>query len=858
MGDAYLRLQNRSKFELAVVRRNADDDQDPVDEHGHAQDTDQTQTPGSDNKPPKSGDIITLSTPIERVIRLDSSELNRWFLEQTSSPTLVPELGLILATRFDPKLLDDFDQVSRGFIHLHDQGDVHGDPGSYFPEIIHLVRTNRARLVSGWDIDGSLRRVIQVGSHITDEVQELTSSAHVDHNLGTMFIRMNEIARRIALIALLVSLPLLLIAGVLLGNLSNLLLLNERRKLGLLRLRGASGRAIGATLLFAIGLGGLLGGIFGAVLGTAVPLLIYFGSVPPFDLIPKIQEPLSLALFLIVGIAIALATGRRLVREAARVSPLEASRRVADSEGSSVRVRFGVLQQLALLLGGAKVVGWIADWSLVSLSPEPWVSDLDRMLDFVSFPLFIYGFVSLIASRQRLMSALMAPAVWVMAGPLCSVSLHHMQVRRHRAASFLLIVALLASIALYPTVMIAVFDDKTERGARVQLGSELQVTLNALDLLPAEAQSRGGLRQRLTTLRQKLNPLIASLENLPQVKSVAYAVEGLAEGLYMPDRGFSGLPIYVLGGGRLHLKSIYYEEALGESGPFAALVQKLDDGKVLSSSSVAKFYKRSLDQPMPIGRTTSGRIERAPFGGAVHFLPGVPLRTVNDREGFISARVDYLNHLFASSPYLVGNSGNPALADLDVLIPRVVLSIAAAPGTSPDALRMAVLPRLEVPPLDVHDIRTEIARLGSDMYIFLARQNVQIYLFGGLLLALIGIFSVAYTNYVEDRRTLALLRIRGAGPVDVVRFFMPNVFGPSLIGLVIGALISLAVGFGITKLVWDLRQLQTVMSYLPTHLAVSQETGVIALILIVLLLAIVLTFGRWVFARTARQSALEG
>jgi ABC-type antimicrobial peptide transport system permease subunit len=173
-------------------------------------------------------------------------------------------------------------------------------------------------------------------------------------------------------------------------------------------------------------------------------------------------------------------------------------------------------------------------------------------------------------------------------------------------------------------------------------------------------------------------------------------------------------------------------------------------------------------------------------------------------------------------------------------------------------LRAAVLANLGVEPLDVRDIRTEVARLGSDMYIFLARQNVQIYLLGGLFLALIGIFSVAYANYVEDRRTLALLRIRGAGPVDVVRFFLPNVVGPSLIGLVIGTMVSLAVGFGITKLVWELRQLQTVMGYLPTRLAVSEQTGIIAFILVVLLLGIVLLFGRWVFARTARQSLLEG
>src|SRR6185369_15320169 len=140
----------------------------------------------------------------------------------------------------------------------------------------------------------------------------------------------------------------------------------------------------------------------------------------------------------------------------------------------------------------------------------------------------------------------------------------------------------------------------------------------------------------------------------------------------------------------------------------------------------------------------------------------------------------------------------------------------------------------------------------------LARENVRIYLLGGLVLALIGIIAVAYANYIEDRRTLALLRIRGDGPIDVVRFFMPNVLGPSLLGLVIGGAIALGVGFGITRLVWELRQLQTVLDYLPTHLAVSRQTAIVAGILLLLVVAIVLIFSRWVFARSARQSLLEG
>jgi ABC-type lipoprotein release transport system permease subunit len=848
MGDAYLRLQNRKKFELVVVK-GEDVEQDL---HGHVRDDNQD-TPAA-NQP---REVITLTTPLERVIRIDATEINRWFLEQTSSPTLVPELGLILVTPYDDKMLATFDQVSRGFIH-HEDGDFHGDPGKYFPEIIHLVRVDRPALVSGWDIDGSLSRITRVGSYLTDEVQEITSGAAVDHNLGAMFVRISDIARKIALISLLVSLPLLLIAGVLLGNLSNLLLLNERRKLGLLRLRGIPGRAIGATLLLAIGLGGFIGGLAGAVLGTIVPLTLYFGSIPPLALIPKIQEPLYLAIFLAVGIAIALATGRRLVREASRVSPLEASRRVSRSEGESVRVRFGLWQFLALAIGGAKFAGWVADRSLTNLTEQPWAVDADRALDFVSFPLLIYGLVTLIASRQKLMSALIAPLTYVMAGPLRSASLRHMEVRRHRAASFLLIVALLTSIALYPTVMIAVFDNKTERGARVQLGSDIQLTLNALDLMPADAQSRGGLQQRLGVLWQTLDPLIKKMLALPQVSGTAVMVEGLVEGLYMPDRGFSGVPIYLIDDTRNYLKAVYSEPALGEHGPFAQLVQGLAEGKVITSSPMGRYYKRTLDQPMPVGRMANQALARLPFGGSIYFLPGVPLRTVNDREGFIGARVDYLNHLFASSPYLVAAERTPGLANLDVLIPRVVISVAAASGVSSAALRDAVLANLTIQPLDVRDINTEVARLGSDMYIYLARQNVQIYLLGGLLLAIIGIFSVAYANYLEDRRTFALLRIRGAGPRDVVRFFLPNVFGPSLVGLVIGALISLAVGFGITKLIWELRQLQTVMGYLPTRLAVSEQTFLIAAILIALVVGIVVIFGRFVFARTARQSLLEG
>ncbi len=331
MGDAFLKLQNRRQFELVVKPK--DDAIEVGDEHKHPL------------------GVVTIKTGIERVIRIDATELNRWYLEQTSSPTLVPELGMILVLPWDPDTILKFDAVSRGFMHEHGHADIHGNPGEYFPEIIHLARLDRRAIVSGWDIDGSLSRIIATGSRMTDGVQDVTARAAVDHNLGTMFIRMNDIAKHIALISLLVSLPLLLIACILLGSLSSLLLLNERRTLGLLRLRGVTAKQIASTLLLSIAGGGIAGGVLGAIAGTLVPLSIYYGGMPSLSLLVKIQDPAFLILFMLVGVAISLFIGRRFVTQAAQVSPLQASRRVENGEMEGAGVRFGPLQALALLLG---------------------------------------------------------------------------------------------------------------------------------------------------------------------------------------------------------------------------------------------------------------------------------------------------------------------------------------------------------------------------------------------------------------------------------------------------------------------------------------------------------------------------
>jgi ABC-type lipoprotein release transport system permease subunit len=220
----------------------------------------------------------------------------------------------------------------------------------------------------------------------------------------------------------------------------------------------------------------------------------------------------------------------------------------------------------------------------------------------------------------------------------------------------------------------------------------------------------------------------------------------------------------------------------------------------------------------------------------------------------VQARVDYLNYLFNSNAYMVAASDNRTIGPLQILIPRVIVLLkTGGPAADPAAFQQAIAKATPYPPLEVHSLAQEEGKVGSDMYISLALANMRIYLLGGLALALIAILAIAMANYIEDRRTLALLRIRGASPSAMWRFVVAMLLSPALVGLALGAVAALLAGFGLANYVWRLREIRTVVQLLPTHLVVSSLTGWIALLLVFLLVGVASGFSWWVFRSTAHE-----
>jgi hypothetical protein len=308
-----------------------------------------------------------------------------------------------------------------------------------------------------------------------------------------------------------------------------------------------------------------------------------------------------------------------------------------------------------------------------------------------------------------------------------------------------------------------------------------------------------------------------------------------------------------------YMNAVYSEASLAQEGGFDDLMTRLPEGQVLMSPAVASFINKAPGETTSLGRNINGAdMIKAEVGGALWYLPGSPLVSVTDRESFDTARVDYVNYLFSNNAYLAVDPNIPEIGNLDVLISGVQFAIDLVPGIAPNIVRDNILRSLPVEPSSIRTYEEEIGKIGSDMYIFLARQNVQIYLIGGLLLAIIGILSVAYTNYLEDRRTLGLLRIRGAGPMHMLRFFGSGIFAPSYIGLLLGVIVSLIVGFGITNLVWELREVKNILLYLTTRIAVSDLTIIIGVVLFGIITIVGLVFSQWAFRKSVREGLSEG
>jgi len=79
---------------------------------------------------------------------------------------------------------------------------------------------------------------------------------------------------------------------------------------------------------------------------------------------------------------------------------------------------------------------------------------------------------------------------------------------------------------------------------------------------------------------------------------------------------------------------------------------------------VADFWRLNPGTPILLGLDAERRATGANTAGILAFLPGIPPKSVSDRQGYVQARIDYLNYLFSTNAYMATGIDNAKLKPL--------------------------------------------------------------------------------------------------------------------------------------------------------------------------------------------------
>jgi hypothetical protein len=557
-----------------------------------------------------------------------------------------------------------------------------------------------------------------------------------------------------------------------------------------------------------------------------------------------------------------------VIQQIRRMTPREAIGRVTvneiDGRDAQVSRAFVAGSLLGLTLGLYKVASWIVGHSLLMplLSGRvaaPYLQGLavlEGLLNFVAVPLLLVGVIGVLRWRltwfQYLLNSLTAPLV----GGLRWFVAEHMALSRHRIASTMFLTALAMSMALLPQVAADTFYARILRGVQASVGGDIQLEFDLASL--AGESDRAPVLVYDERVRSKLTAIEAALLGAEEVDGVAQMQQYIVPDVYLPTQ--SGLMLNVIQDPEKYRETVYYEEGLGLTRPFSALVDSFSGLPLTASRGFLEVRHVPLDSNVILGNADDGAAIDVQFRDVVAFLPGQPSIGVPEREGYASPEIDYLNYVVTSDARIITaleRFERPPLKNLNVVPSRAVFLINTRKAMD-DGQIAALLSRLPTPPDTVRSEAGERRKVSQDMFISLALENMKVFMIGGLVLAIAGVFVVGLANFIAERRTFSLLRLRGLPLPLLLRVSLSMFLVPVLVGIFLGTLLGAVSGYGVAQAIWELPRIYGVAGFLENRLVFSSSAWGIVFGFGAILTCVAVGFGRWPFRKTAREAIKEG
>ncbi|HEY0749427.1 MAG TPA: hypothetical protein VGD63_22185 [Steroidobacteraceae bacterium] len=797
--------------------------------------------------------------------QVDREELNKWALSTLGSLSYIPEQSVIVAVPM-PVFMSLTELLDQSFLNF--QGvDGQSAASPYLPEVIHVIRLQRGGRLSAWDLRGALEQLLPLMRHIGDTSRELTSFVFVNSPLKRMLTRMFEVSRLIGVATIVAAIPLLWLSWTMSQHLSRLLVTNARRLIGLLILRGIPAPAIRRTVLWALLMGGLGGGAMGLGLGLALTLAAYalLGHSLPAWRFWESGIGYFVAFF-VLGSVLGLLSGRKMLARIARLTPREAVERTGRIDAATnerVSGAFVLLAVIAFSLGLYKILAWAAGEPSVPafLSAHlpsrvrPFIGTLDAALTFVAVPLLLAGLAGLLRWRlgwfQWFMNVLSRPLL----GRLSWWMTEHLSLQRSRIAATFFVTALATASALLPQVAADSYYGRALRGVYETVGSDLQIEFDLADIAGDGGPKTVAAYQRL--IAPELASIGAALAAQPGIAVVAGIQQYVIPGVYLPAQ--SGLLLDLIADPAAYDRAIYRWEELGQSRPLSTIIRGFSGVDIAASAGFLAARHLQLHQKITLGYDLEDKPIEALIDDVVGLLPGQPTRTVQAREGYADAELDYLNFALGTDARIASSLERfmtPPLSALTVLPSRVAI-LAKSSLELDDGMITRLVASLPTPPQEVRWRAGERARIGRDMFASLAIENMKVLTVGGLILAASGVFIIGLANFIAERRTLSLLRLRGVPPWLLLRVSLSMFLVPVAAGIAFGGVLGAVSGFGAAEEIWALPRLYGAAGFLQNHLVFSTRAWCVLAGFALVLGAVALGFALSPLRHSVRESFKE-
>ncbi len=349
-----------------------------------------------------------------------------------------------------------------------------------------LITINHAKIISPWDITGSINNVNVIASDIQNKVlSNYQTDAYLQNNLVYALDNFNTNFGNTLTQFILFSIPVIFISWYLGSTVSDVSFNMRRREIGLLSTRGLSSGQIQRMFLGEAITIGVVGGAVGVVGGLALNQVFNGGFNPNTLFNPQSFSPYTMVFTVIFGMVLALLSVYPSARRASKMPTVEALREYSPSWAFRRSLKIPAL--LALILGTYSLIvvffGSSVSSSLSNASSSgeyfeslliQGVMILNGILTYVGPLLFFWGLTKLLIQNSDVFQKSLSKISRVM-GDFGALAAKNVRRSPARIAAIAFIIALIIGYGVQVNGQIASQQSYLVRQVKYQVGGDISI-----------------------------------------------------------------------------------------------------------------------------------------------------------------------------------------------------------------------------------------------------------------------------------------------------------------------------------------------------------------------------------------------